>query len=163
MRQSAGMASNKAVIIRKLDRESVSGYAAPEYVRDGRVELLNSSGKLVLVPLAEVKAVYFVRNIEASEEIVRKSFPSRPRMDGLWLRLHFRDQEILEGVMPNELIQQGSQGFLITPPDTRGNTQRMFVPRSALQAVTVLGVIGSTLARPKKPAEEQPRLFAEAE
>jgi hypothetical protein len=157
------MASTKAVIVRKLDREGVSGYAGPDYVRDGRVELLNPSGKLVLVPLSEVKAVYFVRNIETSEEVVRKSFPSRPRTDGLWLRLHFKDQEILEGVMANDLIQQGSDGFLITPPDTRGNTQRMFVPRSALHTVTVLGVIGVAVSRPKKAAEEQPRLFAEAE
>jgi hypothetical protein len=54
--------------------------------------------------------------------------------------------------MPNDLMQIGAEGFLINPPDTRSNTQRIFVPRSALTEMIVLGVIGERIRR--KPTEE---------
>jgi len=65
-------------------------------------------------------------------------------------------------MLPNNLSQIGSEGFLITPPDTRGNTQRIFVPRSALEEINVLAVIGHAQTR-KKRAEDaaQVELFKE--
>ncbi len=111
--------------------------------------------------------MYVVRSWEESEEVARKSFPSRPRSEGLWVRLVFKDNDVLEGLMNSELTQQEEEGFLITPPDTRGNTQRVFVPRCALQSLTVLAVIGNAQSRMKKrPASvgaKQPELFASAE
>ncbi len=158
--------THKRVIVRKLDRESVSGFVGATFVSEGKLEMLNVSGKLVSVPLQEVKGVYFIRDPETSEEIIRKSFPSRPRAEGVWVRITFKDQEILEGLMGNELSQFGPDGFLLAPPDTRGNTQRIFVPRSALASFTVLGVIGSAGGRIKtRPSDAvaQPKLFAETE
>lgn len=159
--------THKRVVVRKFDRESISGYIGDSFVADHCVQMMNISGKVVSVPLPEVKGVYIVRSWEEPEEIVRKSFPSRPRSEGLWVRLVFKDNEMLEGLMAGELTQQGAEGFLITPPDTRGNTQRVFVPRSALQSLTVLAVIGNAQSRLKKrPASvgtEQPELFASAE
>ena len=37
----------------------------------------------------------------------------------------------------------------MNPPDQRSNTQRIFVPRTALESLTVLAVIGAT--RRKRP------------
>jgi hypothetical protein len=54
--------------------------------------------------------------------------------------------------MPNDLMQINSEGFLINPPDTRSNTQRIFVPRSALTEMTVLAVIGERIRR--KPSDD---------
>ena len=34
--------------------------------------------------------------------------------------------------MPNDLVQLSTDGYLITPPDTRGNIQRIFVPKIGL-------------------------------
>ena len=157
--------THKKVIVRKTDRDQVTGYVGPVFVSSGRLELLNTSGKIVTMPLDEVKGVYFVRDWEAGEEIARKSFVVRPRQEGLWVRLTFRDQEVLEGMMGNELSQFTPEGFLITPPDLRGNTQRVFVPRSALQAFTILGVVSSSVLkkRPRSVPAPQPELFAEAE
>ena len=83
----------------------------------------------------------------------RKTFTSRPRTEGLWVRLKFKDNEVLEGMMPNDLSLTTAEGFLINPPDLRSNTQRIFVPRSALESLTVLAVIGATHRRRK----ERPR------
>lgn len=55
--------------------------------------------------------------------------------------------------MPNDLLQVTSDGFLITPPDTRSNTQRIFVPRTALTEMSVLGVISERVRR--KPTDER--------
>jgi hypothetical protein len=72
-----------------------------------------------------------------------------------------RDGEILEGVLANNLLALGPYGFNVVPPDAYSNQQRVFVPRSALSAVQVLGVVGSPLRKRKgkPPAREQIGLF----
>jgi hypothetical protein len=155
--------THKKVIVRKLGRDSLSGYVAPaHFVIEGKLELLNPSGKVVLIDLNEIKSVDFVRDFSETASPGRKTFTSRPRTEGLWVRLRFTDNDVLEGMMPNDLIQVAPEGYLITPPDTRGNTQRVFVPKSALQEMNVLAVIGRPEAR-KKPAEDlrQEKLFSE--
>ena len=134
--------THKKVIVRKADRDTISGYVSASFIADGKIEILNTAGNVVSIELSDVKGVYFVREFGDSESLVRKTFTSRPRTEGLWVRLRFRDNEIIEGMMPNDLIQDGIAGFSIIPPDTRSNTQRIFVPRSALLEMTVLAVIG---------------------
>lgn len=147
MRYSLNMATtHKKVIVRKLDRDSVSGFVGAEFMVDGKLEMMNTAGKAVAIDLHEVKGVYFVRELSEVESLTRKTFTSRPRMEGLWVRLRFLDNELIEGLMPNDLLQESGAGFSIIPPDTHSNTQRIFVPRSALAEMTVIGVIGE-----KKP------------
>lgn len=134
--------TRKKVIVRKLDRDTIAGYVASAYIADGKLELLNTAGNVVTVELSEVKGVYFVRELGEPESLTRKTFTSRPRAEGLWVRLRFRDNEIIEGLVPNDLVQEGVEGFSLIPPDTRSNTQRIFVPRSALAEMSVLAVIG---------------------
>jgi hypothetical protein len=79
------------------------------------------------------------------------------------VRLKFKDNEVLEGMMPNDLSLTTAEGFLINPPDLRSNTQRIFVPRSALDSLTVLAVIGATRRKRKGDADDtrQVQLFGE--
>ena len=137
--------THKKVVVRKIDRDSVNGYVTPaNFVREGKLELLNTAGNVVAIELKHIKVVYFVREFGETESLNRKTFTTRPRTEGLWVRLRFKDSEILEGMMPNDLSLTGSEGFLINPPDLRSNTQRMYVPRTALESLTVLAVIGAT-------------------
>jgi len=137
--------THKKVVVRKVDRDSVNGYVTPSnFVHDGKLELLNTAGNVVAIDLRDIKVVYFVREFGETESLSRKTFTTRPRTEGLWVRLKFKDNEILEGMMPNDLSLAGTEGFLINPPDLRSNTQRLFVPRSALESLTVLAVIGAT-------------------
>ena len=137
--------THKKVVVRKTDRDSLNGFLAPaDFVRDGKLELLNTSGNVVAIELRDIKVVYFVREFGDEESPGRKTFTTRPRTEGLWVRLRFKDGEILEGMMPNDLSLTTAEGFLINPPDLRSNTQRIFVPRSALEALNVLAVIGAT-------------------
>lgn len=152
--------THKKVVVRKLDRDSLNGFVGAHFISDGKLELLNTAGNVVLLDLRDVKGVYFVRDFNDSEDLTRKTFTTRPRAEGLWVRLKFRDNDVVEGLMPNDLMQIGAEGFLINPPDTRSNTQRIFVPRSALTEMTVLGVIGERVRR--KPSDElQVPMFSE--
>ena len=152
--------TNKKVHIQRFDRESLAGFVNPNtYLTGGGVELLLRSGTLHVVPYVEIKAVYFVRDFPVGEPDDRRAFLSRPKLDGLWVKLRFRDHDAVEGVIPNNLLQIDASGFLIIPPDS---TQRLFVPRAALTEVQVLGVVGSPLrTRKKPPAKEQIGLFEE--
>jgi hypothetical protein len=155
--------THKKVIVRKMDRDSVQGFVAQgEFLAGSKLELLNTTGNVVMMDLAEIKGVYFVRDFADSNLLQRKMFTTRPRVEGLWVRLRFRDSEMLEGLMPNDLMQVRAEGVFLNPPDTRGNVQRIFVPRSALLELTVLAVIGSTAKRRKQvDAEQTPLLFTE--
>lgn|SRR5580704_13553372 len=146
--------THKKVIVRKMDRDTVTGYVSNAFVTEGKLELMNTAGNVVTLDLRDVKGVYFVREFGDTEALTRKTFTSRPRMEGLWVRLRFRDNEIIEGMMPNDLLQEGSDGFSIIPPDTQSNTQRIFVPRSALAEMTVIGVIGEKSGRRGRRPED---------
>ena len=146
--------THKKVIVRKMDRDSVSGYVSAQFVQDGKLELLNTSGTVISMDLREIKGVYFVREFGDSESLTRKTFTSRPRSEGLWVRLRFKDSEILEGLMPADLTQNMPEGYLVNPPDLRSNTQRIFVPRTALDSLTVLAVIGAARRR-RRDADDQ--------
>jgi len=147
--------THKKVIVRKMDRDSVSGYVAPaNFVVDGKLELLNTTGNVVGIDLHDIKAVYFVREFSDSEVLTRKTFTTRPRMEGLWVRLKFKDNEIIEGMMPNELNLNLPEGYLLNPPDLRSNTQRIFVPRTSLTSLNVIAVIGTGSRRRKGGAPD---------
>jgi hypothetical protein len=147
--------THKKVIVRKMDRDSVSGYVNPAaFLNEGKLELLNTSGTVIAIDLREIKGVYFVREFGEAESLTRKTFTSRPRSEGLWVRLRFKDSEILEGLMPVDLTQSMPEGYLVSPPDQRSNTQRIFVPRTALESLTVLAVIGAA-RRGRRAAEDK--------
>jgi hypothetical protein len=154
--------THKKVIVRKLDRDSVNGYVGAAFVADGKLEMLNAAGLVVAIELKDIKAVYFVRDWSETGAPLRKTFSSRPRTDGVWVRLHFRDNDVLEGMMSSDLMQSPQEGFLLNPPDTRANTQRIFVPRSALASLQVLAVIGAARRSRAAAADaRQVQLFGE--
>lgn len=156
--------TTKKAVIRRFDKESLAGYVNPiSYLQITGIELLTAQGNVSLVPYPEIKMVAFVRDLDNSKEAGRQLFQNRPKMEGLWVSLEYRDGEVMEGVMPNNLLQVDMYGFTVIPPDPFGNTQRVFIPRMALRAVQVLGVVGSPLKkrRPKRVPKEQIGLFEE--
>lgn len=159
----AGSTTKKAVI-RRFDREPLAGYVNPSTFQQlAGIELLSADGNVATVPYAEIKTVSFVREFDSGDEDTRRTFLTRPKMGGLWMSFQFRDGEVLEGVMPNNLLPVDPHGFTVIPPDPYSNQQRVFIPRVALRSVEVLGVVGSPLKKrkPKVPAKEQIGLFDE--
>jgi len=84
--------THKKVIVRKTDRDTVNGYVSPSrFVHDGKLELLNTTGNVVGIDLTDIKCVFFVREFGDSDSLPRKTFTTRPRAEGLWVRIKFKD------------------------------------------------------------------------
>ncbi len=149
--------SRKKVIVRKLSRDWLSGYLPPSaFVVDEQADVLDLAGKLVSVHMAEVKWICFVREFQSGdanqpERLLRKSFVTRPRSQGLWVRTRLKDNDVIEGLAQNDLTLLEGDGLFLIPPDTRSNTQRIFIPRQAVAELDVLAVIRTGTRR--GPAE----------
>jgi len=152
----------KKVIVRRFERESLTGFVnSLSYLQPQSIELLKPDGTLVLIPYSELKSVSFVKDFGGETES-RRVFLARPKLEGLWVRMVFADGEVLDGILPNNLLAWDFAGFTVTPPEPDANVQRIFVPRQALGAIQVLGVVGSPLRGKRgKPVTkgEQPTLF----
>ena len=163
MKPKAPASTHKKVIIVLSDRKSLRGYLNPARLgQTDPLDLLTPDGEHQEIPLSRVRSIYLVRQFEGDFEPERKAFLSRPKLDGLWVRLRYSDGDSLEGVIPNDLLNLLDNGVQITPPDFNSNTDRIFVPRSALSELTVLGVVGIARRKPAAAAAAaQPRLFTE--
>lgn len=167
MKSRATASTHKKVAVFLLDGGSQPGYLNPATLDSVEsIDLLSPGGEHRSMPIKDIKAVCFVREFTGPFEPERKTFLSRPKLDGLWVRLRFRDDDEMEGVVPNDLLAMLGSGVQLTPPDLHGNVVRMFIPRSALVELKVLGVVGVARRPQAKPRErpevpEQPKLFRE--
>ena len=157
--------TTKKVCVRCFDGQIIAGYASPQsFLRPEGAEILDRSAQVRLISYQDIRAVLFVREFEDDPDAKqRKVFQARPKSGGLWIRMGFRDGEILEGILPNNLLQLSDHGVMVTPPDPNANTHKIFVPRAALEELKVLGVIGSPIRKPKpkrpEPSRDQMALF----
>jgi hypothetical protein len=164
--------ARKPVIVRSFSGEWFAGYAGAGFDQNAaELEILDLAGKVLRIGWEQVKWVCYVRDIPAPssqtdqtnpERLLHKRFSIRPRTPGIWLRMTLTDGEELEGLAANDRSLIEGAGLLMTPPDTRSNTQRMYVPRQAIQTLEVVGLIGA--ASRKQPfaagqREKQPELF----
>lgn len=155
--------SHKKVFVETFDGRTLPGYVTPAHLdRAEGLELLNVNGEVEQVDPDRVRAVYFVNDFEQKFLPARKSFLSRPKLDGLWVRVKYRDEDTLEGVVANDLLALLDRGVHLTPPDPGTNCTRIFIPRAAIAEMTVLGVVGiARRTSAKRAAAPQPTLFNE--
>lgn len=162
--------SRKKVLVRRLTGEVVPGYLASSgFVRDrapqSAIDLLDLSGHIIPILLNDIKHICYVRDFNLSdivnpERLTRRTFLARPRTEGLWLRLSFRGSsstpDIFEGLAPidaslmDDLINDS--GLQLVPPDTRSNTQRIYIPRTAITDLQLIAVITTPSRKKSLPA-----------
>jgi len=145
--------SPKKVLVRRFSGDTLPGYLPQAaFVHNHTIDLLDLSGRLISLLINDIKTVCYVRDFNLSdavnpERLTRRTFLARPRSEGLWLRLTFKTGDLLEGLAPTNrsLIDAlaDDDGLFLTPPDTRSNTQRIYVPRAALTDLQLLAVIPS--------------------
>ncbi|HEY0264937.1 MAG TPA: hypothetical protein VGC07_10485 [Granulicella sp.] len=170
--------AQKKVIVRCFNGAILPGYLpVGAFVRQEtagpQLDLLDLAGRVASLPLEDVKIVSYVRDFNLSdttnpERLARRTFLARPRTEGLWLRLTLRTGEQLEGLAATDLTLLTSiledNGLFLTPPDTRSNTQRLFIPRLAITELQLIAVITSPSKKKPVQAEEpaslQETLFA---
>jgi hypothetical protein len=171
--------TRKPVIVRKFSRDWCAGYAAASLGQNvgydqnetnpgaAELEILDIGGKVLRIGWEQVKWVCFVRDLPTGdsanpERLLHKRFSIRPRTPGLWLRMTLTDGEELEGLAANDRSLIEGAGLLLIPPDTRSNTQRIYVPRRAIQTLEVVSRIGAAGRKRTAAADRaagQPELF----
>jgi hypothetical protein len=154
--------TTKKVVVRRFDREPVAGFVNPKsYLQPNGIEVLTPDGEMLLLIYRDVKCISFVREFPTTTNAEdRKVFHTRPKMEGLWVRLLFKDNDLMEGILPNNLLQIDPYGFAFVPPDPFSNNQRVFVPREALRDIHVLGVVGGKASKTKQvEVKDQIKLF----
>ena len=147
----------KRVVAYRFERQPVEGFFNPStfFVQTG-VELLTLAGALQTLSYAELKAICF--GGEPARFDLFESHPvfeRRPRFPGLWTRFTLRDGDQIEGILPHNLVEWPSTGFLFMPPRPSGVRQRVFLPREAVKNTELLGVIGVAASR-TRPAKRLP-------
>lgn len=155
--------AQKKVVLRTFAGTLAWGYLPQGgFVSDGAIDLIGVDGRITSFLINTIKRIAYVRDFNLNdpsdpERIGRMVFAARPRGDGVWLKLSFLDDEVLEGLTTIDLAFTDSllddQGLFLTPPDPRANTQRLFVPRPALKSLEVLGFVTA----PSKRLAAKPR------
>ena len=93
--------SRKKVIVRRFSGDALPGYLpAANFVHNQSLDLLDLSGRIIPLPLVDIKTISYVRDFNLSdpvnpERLTRRTFLARPRSEGLWLRLTFRSGDLL--------------------------------------------------------------------
>lgn len=153
--------TNKRVRVLRFEREHVDGFVHPQtFQTPGGIEMLSRDGNILILPYQDVKVLCFVQDFdEALPDLNNRTFSSRPKSSGLWVRMVFRDSAVLDGILPNNLLVFDPHGFTVTPPDLAIAPQRVFIPRTALRSIQILAVVGGGLGRTKKPDERQISIF----
>ena len=171
--------SRKKVLLRTRDDMILPGYLPVSgfvEMKNGlaSVALLDLEGRVFPVPLETIRSIAFVRDFNLDdkhdpERLIRRTFLARPRSEGLWVRLILAGGSVLEGLAPLDIsLLDGAladRGIFVIPPDIRSNTQRMYVPRSAVLELQILAVIttpSKTKPVPTMTEVEQARLFPDS-
>jgi hypothetical protein len=157
--------AHKKVIVRRFTGETLPGYLplssfvlnrAPQPALD----LLDLSGRVIPLLINDIKHISYVRDFNLTdtsnpERLTRRTFLARPRTEGLWLRMTFRTGDLLEGLAPTDigLLDDilNDTGLHLTPPDSRSNTQRLYVPRTSLTELQLIAVITTPSRRKPLP------------
>jgi len=93
------------------------------------------------IAIADVKAIYYVNSFDGNAEHKPLNFHARtPIAQGIWVRLHFIDGEVMEGLVYNSMRYLVDPGFFVLPTDPDSNNKLAYVLKSWLVDLRVLGI-----------------------
>jgi hypothetical protein len=127
------------IVARHGDGKILKGYTQDFHPSRPQFSLwpsINATPKeRVLVPIAQLKAVFFVRDFNGNPQYrERKIFSSKSQ--GRRVEVTFSDGEIVLGTTLN--YRPDGQGFFVSPADPAANNTRVFVVSAALRRVRFL-------------------------
>jgi hypothetical protein len=122
------------VVARYWDGRLLRGYTSDFHASKPHLHLSPdpTSGPAVFIPLAQLKAVFFVKDFAGdSRHVEGAHFASRP--PGRRIAVTFRDGEVLVGSTLN--YRTDGEGFFVYPADARSNNLRVFVTHAAIRFI----------------------------
>jgi hypothetical protein len=139
------------VIARKLDGQIIKGYleTASDVTHAEDISISSLTENVIEVPKREMKALFFPRNFSGKKEYSDiKFFENQPRIEGLWVRITFCDNEMIEGIVSNSRRLLLDDIFYLKPTDPNSNNQLVCVVKTSLKDFSVLGMRYSKLPQP---------------
>lgn len=135
------------VVVHFADR-TVKGYISPpapdepaeSRPRRGVIRVRRLDGVLEEISLVQTQGVYFVKEFEESSAHENLLFFNMKPEELLWVRLTFRNGEVMEGLIDNGAQLLVEPGFLVTPTDPTSNYLFIFVMKTQVQDFKVLGL-----------------------
>src|SRR5690242_4368644 len=105
------------------------------------VELDLPNGGSRVVDVGTAKAFFFVKSLEGRTDYVEvKFFERNPQIEGLWVKIKFKDGEVTEGIVHNSLPFVADTGFFLRPPDPQSNNRVVYVVKGFLSDFRILGI-----------------------
>jgi hypothetical protein len=147
------MAERNLVVARYSNGCTIKGYTEDFFPNRPIFHIHLKPGEMVPVKMADLKAVFFVKDLlgDRTHQKTRTFSPSgHDGAHGKKITVVFKDGEVLAGYTLSYL--PGKQGFFVFPTDRRGNNTRIYVLSAATTNVKV-GPAAEQLARtaPVKP------------
>jgi hypothetical protein len=124
------------VVVRYTDGQLLKGYTHDFHGSKSQFSLWPSTSaaphERVVVPLARLKAVFFVREFGGNPDHIERKMFDEPS-HGRRIEVTLLDNEVIVGTTLN--YRTDSTGFFMIPADARGNNLRVFVVSSAVRQV----------------------------
>lgn len=147
----------KRALLYRFDRQpSEVIVSVGTYVLSTGVEFITPEGLLHQLAFPEVKALCFFSEAGSADLFSNHPFfERRPKVPGLWTRFVLRDGDQLDGILSHNLIEWPEAGYLIIPPRAGSTRQRVFIPRAAIIATELRGVVGRSSVATRQPRKGQ--------
>lgn len=124
------------IVVRYLEGELLKGYSQDFLSSRPQFSLWPSincpAHERVIVPLARLKAVFFVRDFAGDPSYVERAEPHAPHR-GRRIEVTLHDDEVIAGSTLS--YRPDGNGFFVIPADPNGNNIRVFVVASAVRQV----------------------------
>ena len=132
----AASAAWQKIVVRYREGSTLKGYTVDFHPSRGHFSLWPSvdahASERAMVPLARLKALFFVKSFDGNRWHVPME-PSQKPAAGRGIEITFFDGEVIRGTTLG--YRPDGIGFFITPLDSGGNNQRVFVVNSAVHRV----------------------------
>ncbi len=125
------------VVVRYAEGQTLKGYTQDFHASRPHFSFQSTPTGLpddtVVVPLARLKAVFFVRDFDGNPDYVeRKDLGGDPQR-GRRIEVTLNDDEVIVGTTFN--YRSDGQGFFVTPVDPNTNNIRVFVVANSVRQV----------------------------
>jgi hypothetical protein len=124
------------LVVRYLDGRVLKGHTLDFSSTKDSFHLipLDDPSSPVEVRLAQIKAVFFVKDFMGQREYDERSeFDGSHPVMGRKIQVTFNDGEVLAGT--SEVYMPNRKGFVLFPADRRSNSEKVFVVNSSVREV----------------------------
>jgi len=128
------MAGNQ-IVIHYIDGSVKKGHTNDFVPNKTSFHLNNTDGKIEDVQIANIKSVFFVKDLKGNKEH-KKNYKDNIPGGGKKLQVEFNDGEIIIGYVLGYSPER--QGFFMTPADLGGNNLRIYAVAAAVKKTQFL-------------------------